>query len=179
MSKPSILLVPGSFGLPEFYTPVLDAVTAKGYQIQGLHLPSVGLSTLKGREGPPPTMYDDAAFITKEAMKLADEGRDLILIGHSYGGVPVTQSLKGIGKQERQKQGKKGGVVNIAYMTCLVPALGGTAASVLADVPEKYQVHMTIDVNYAPLPSSLLTNITNRKMDGCGTRRPQQLLQSA
>ena len=75
MSNPSILLIPNSFALPEFYNPVVDAVAAKGYEIRALHLPSVGLKTGQGREGAPPTMYDDAAFIAKEAERFADEAK--------------------------------------------------------------------------------------------------------
>ena len=152
MSKPSILLIPGSFALPEFYDNVIDAVAAKGYEIRGLHLPSVGLKT-GPREGAPPTMYDDAAFIASEAEKLADEGKDVIIFAHSYGGVPATESTKRVGKEERQKRGKKGGIVNLAFMTCLVPAVGGSAASILADVPKEQQVEPKIDVRL--LPSSL------------------------
>ena len=154
MSKPSILLIPGSFALPEFYTPVVDAVAAKGYEIRALHLPTVGLATGQGREGAPPTMYDDADFIAKEAERLADEGKKVILIAHSYGGVPVTQSVKGLGTEERQKQGKPGGVVGLAYLTCVVPAVGTSAAGVLADVPKEHQLELKIDVRLFTFSSS-------------------------
>ena len=146
MLTPTILLIPGSFALPEYYTEVFDAVRAKGYHIQGLHLPSVGLKTGYGREGSAPTMYDDAAFIAKEAENLINEGKDVILIGHSYGGVPVTQSTKGLGVKERQSQGRSRGIVNIAYMTCLVPAIGLSAADMLADVPQEHRTPFEIDV---------------------------------
>ena len=65
----------------------MDEVTAKGYEMRPLHISSVGLNPGPG-EGQPPTMYGDAAFIAKETEKLADEGRDVIPISHSYGGVP-------------------------------------------------------------------------------------------
>ncbi|EXJ67514.1 uncharacterized protein A1O5_09527 [Cladophialophora psammophila CBS 110553] len=148
MSKPSILLVPGSFALPEFYEPVINAVAEKGYEIQGLHKPSVGPTSGKAREGvAPPTMYDDAAFIAGEVEKLANQGKDVILLAHSYGGVPVTQSTKGLSKKERQREGKEGGIVNLAYMTCLVPAVGQTAKDVLATVPQEQQLDLKIDEN--------------------------------
>jgi pimeloyl-ACP methyl ester carboxylesterase len=150
MSKPSILLIPGSFALPEYYNPVVDAVVAKSYEIRALHLPSVALKTGQGREGALPTMYDDAAFIAKEAERLADEGKNVILIGHSYGGVPGTQSAKGPGTKERQKQGKTGGIVNLAYITSLVPAVGMSTAGVLADVPKEYQLDLKTDVRFPP-----------------------------
>ena len=148
MSKPSILLIPGSFGLPEFYDPIVDAVAAQGYLIRALHPPSVGTKAGHGNDQltEPPSMYDDAALIAGEAEKLAGEGKDVILVAHSYGGTPTTESTKGLGKEERQKQGKKGGIVNIAYMTALVPAVGVSAAGVLADVPKEQQLDLKIDV---------------------------------
>jgi alpha-beta hydrolase superfamily lysophospholipase len=144
MTKPSIIFVPGSFVRPEFYDPVVDAVKSQGYSIHALHIPSVGPET--GPVGPPPSMYDDAAFIAREVEKLADEGNDLLLVAHSYGGVPATESLKGLSKEERAKSGKAGGVVRLAYMTCLVPAVGSNSATVLADVPEESRLDLKIDV---------------------------------
>ncbi|KAG0650850.1 hypothetical protein D0Z07_2325 [Hyphodiscus hymeniophilus] len=150
MSKPSILLITGSFASPELYDDVVNPVAAKGYEIRALHSPSVGLSAGTARDGDPPTMYEDAAFIAKETEKLADEGKDVVLIAHSYGGVPTTQSTKGLAKEEREKEGKKGGVVRIAYMTCLVPEVGLSAASVLQNVPEEHKINLPIDVRCLP-----------------------------
>ena len=146
-TKPSILLVPGSFGLPEFYEPVFELVRAKGYDIQGLHKPSVGPSAGQPRPGPPPTMYDDAAHIANAAEKLADEGKDVIVVAHSYGGVPASQSTKGLSKGERRQAGKPGGIVNLAYLTCLVPALGQSAKDVLATVPPEQTVELKVRVS--------------------------------
>lgn len=153
MSKPSILLVPGSFALPEFYDVVVDPVKAKGYDIRALHLLTVGLGPENPRKGTPPNMYDDAAFIAKEIEKLADEGKDVILIAHSYGGIPTTESIKGLGKEERAKLGKKGGVVKIAYMTCLVPEVGQNAMAVLGDVRPEHKVSFRPDVRFPSPPA--------------------------
>lgn len=151
MAKPTIVLVPGSFAVPELYNPIFDAVRERGRDIGGVHLPSVGLKAREGRPGSPPTMYDDAEHISKEIERLSDEGKDVIVIGHSYGGVPVSQSGKGLSKEERQKQGKPGGLVRLAYMTCLVPPLGGSARDVLADVPDEHKVDMKVLVSW-PTP---------------------------
>ena len=141
-SQTTIVLIPGAFGVPEFYSNIIDPIAASGQGIRALHLPSVSSTG----EGAPPNMYDDAAFIAKEVEKLADEGRDVVLIPHSYGGAPATESTKGLSKAERTKQGKKGGIVRLAYMTCIVPAVGGSAGATMASVPEEYNLHLGIDV---------------------------------
>lgn len=71
----------------------------------------------------------------------------VILIAHSYGGVPSTQCTKGVTKMERQREGKNGGLVRIAYMTCLVPAVGGSASSVLTEIPDENRIDFAVDVS--------------------------------
>src|SRR5205085_5835564 len=107
------------------------------YDIKVLHLPSVGLGPGIGRDTPPATMYDDAAFIAKEMENLADAGKEIILVAHSYGGMPATQSTKGLSVQERQKEGKKGGLVRIAYKTVLLTTPGHAAYEPLASLPQE------------------------------------------
>lgn len=135
MSKPYILLSTGSFAPPAFYDPLAEEVRSHGYDFKALHLRSVGLGAGQGREGPPPTMYDDAALIAGEIEALADAGREVILMAHSYGGIPATESTKGLSVRERQKQGKKGGLVRLAYNTVLLTTPGKAAADVLPPPP--------------------------------------------
>ncbi|KAF3025916.1 hypothetical protein E8E14_014904 [Neopestalotiopsis sp. 37M] len=132
----SIVIVPAASALPVIYQQVVDAVRADGCDIEALWTPSVGLEDGSSREGAPPTMYDDAAFVAAHITKLADAGKDILVVMHSYGGVAGTQAAQGLIKTERQKQGKPGGIVGLAYMTCLVPELG-QPASTRATTPPK------------------------------------------
>ncbi|KAI6085212.1 Alpha/beta hydrolase fold-1 [Hypoxylon rubiginosum] len=143
MGQLSMLIVPGASALPEFYSPAIDIVAARGFEIKALHIPSVGIPG--PREGPPPTMYDDAKFVATHVKDLADAGNDVILITHSYGGVPATQSVQGLSKKEREAQGLKGGIIGIAYITSLVPNIGEPAASVQAPLPQEDKVPTAMD----------------------------------
>lgn len=151
MAVPSIVLIPGASALPKFYQNIVDAVTKHGIPIQALHLPSAGLET-GARPGPPPTLQDDAAFIAEHVAKLADAGKDVVILTHSYGGAPATESVKGLSKTCRQKQGLEGGVVRIAYMTSLVPKLGASAYSALAAMSPEDQAPIVVDVGFLPIP---------------------------
>ncbi|KAI0440534.1 Alpha/beta hydrolase fold-1 [Xylaria telfairii] len=131
MSKPYILLVTGSFARASLYDDLVARVKAHGYDMKALQLPTVGLGPGIGRDTPPATMYDDAALIAKEIEALADAGREVVLVAHSYGGMPATESTKGLSVQERQKQGKKGGLVRLAYKTVLLTKPGHSAFEVL------------------------------------------------
>ncbi|KAI1366744.1 alpha/beta-hydrolase [Xylaria arbuscula] len=120
MSRLSIVIVPAASALPLFYDKVVTGVSRHGYSIEALHIPGVGLVT-GARPGEPPTMYDDAAFISTHVTGLAEAGCDVLLVTHSYGGTPATESVRGLTKTQRRLQGKHGGIVGFAYMTSLVP----------------------------------------------------------
>ena len=45
---------------------------------------------------PAPTMEDDAAFIASDASKLISQGEYVLRFAYSYGGVPATESTKGL-----------------------------------------------------------------------------------
>ncbi|CAN9128428.1 unnamed protein product [Alternaria alternata] len=76
-------------------------------------------------------MYDDAKYINDFVMKLANDGNEVVVIAHSYGGCAATESLKNVTKKEREQQGKAGGVVRIAYLTAAVPRLGESVGQTL------------------------------------------------
>ncbi|KAI1423341.1 Alpha/beta hydrolase fold-1 [Xylaria sp. FL1777] len=130
MSKPYFLISTGSFAPAQLYDNIVERVKGHGYDIKALHLATVGLGPGLGRDTPPATMYDDAALIAKEIEALADQGREIILIAHSYGGMPATESTKGLSVEERKKQGKKGGLVRLAYNTVLLTTPGHSASEV-------------------------------------------------
>lgn len=126
MAKPTVLIVPGGFTLPGLYNDVVAHVSSEGHPIQALHLPSIGYKTAV-----PGTMQDDAAYIASEISRHADAGKDVVLVAHSYGGIPATESTKGLSKVERQRQGKSGGLVRLAYISCLILPVGESDASVI------------------------------------------------
>lgn len=146
-TKPSILIVPGSFAPAEIYDPVVEAVTARGHETQAVQLPSVGLKPEPTPTREPPTMYEDAAHIAALAAALADEGKDVVIIGHSYGGVPATESVRGLAKVDRRREGKEGGLVRLAYFTALVPEVGVYAGGVLAGVARNVDKPVEIEMD--------------------------------
>lgn len=153
--KPFTLIVPGGMTPATVYDPVVEEVTKRGQDIRAVTLPSVRLHSETGPVREPPTMYEDAAFIAKEAEALADAGRDVIIISHSYGGVPATESVRGLSKATRRREGKPGGVVRLAYMTSLIPELGVAANDALTKRPrvDGPSVEMDMDVSYSLMVS--------------------------
>lgn len=150
MSKtaPTFVLATGSFAHPSMYKPTTDLLPPH----LTLHIPHLlTVSAGKGQSGavPAPTMYDDAAMLRGKIAELADQGKEVVLLAHSYGGIPATEALKGVTKGEREREGKEGGVVRIGYLTCLVPEVGGTAMALLADAKEEDRLEFAILVSFS------------------------------
>lgn len=123
MSLPALILIPGAYTPHTVYNSFLPLLSAYGIEVYALPLQSVGRRPL-----PAPHMYDDAAFIAAEIRKLVDVGKRVVLLGHSYGGVPISQCTKGLTVKERAAEGKKGGIARLVYLTAVVPRPGETAS---------------------------------------------------
>ena len=116
MAKPTFLFVPGAWSTPAVFDLLTTALTTHEYRTQTISLPSVGAN---------PGLHDFSADVTavREAVTtLANEGKDVIVVMHSYGGMPGSEALEGLGKEEREAKGKTGGVVRLVYiMSYAVP----------------------------------------------------------
>ncbi|KAH7121219.1 hypothetical protein B0J11DRAFT_581968 [Dendryphion nanum] len=128
-SKPTLILVPGSFATPDFYNNIQSPILSQSIDFHVLSLKTVGR-----KPSPPPTMYDDAAHIASEVAKHVEEGKEVVLVGHSYAGIPISQSTKGLTRGEREKEGKKGGIVRLGYMTAVVVPEGGSSMNSMEDM---------------------------------------------
>lgn len=126
-SKPTILFVPGAWHKSACYTPVIQKLNAQGYDTATAELASVG--PVPGLQ----TWADDVANIQKEVAGLADAGKKIVIVAHSYGSLPAGEAIKGHLLREREAEGKPGGVVHFVYVsafvlppsTSLMDALGG------------------------------------------------------
>lgn len=138
---PSIVIVPGSFSGPEHYqalVPLLD----KDYEVI--------VGTLQSADREPPrkaaTMHEDAAYFRGIIEALASQGKDVIIIGHSYGGSVANESVQGVTKPEREARGLKGGVVKIVYLATRIREIGDNG---LAEQGDMVNSAMNVEV-YTP-----------------------------
>jgi len=61
---------------------------------------------------PPASMMDDADVIRRAVETLLGQGKQVAVMCHSYGGVPTSQALVGLG------------VKRVVYLSALVPKVG-------------------------------------------------------
>ncbi|KAL7950100.1 Alpha/beta hydrolase fold-1 [Trichoderma barbatum] len=112
--KPVILLAHGAWHSPIHYREFLDALEAAGYE-------TVAPELVSSSDNPPPKPTEaDIELIAGKARELADQGREVVAVAHSYGGVVVTEALSGLGVRERKAKGLPGGVKRIVYVAAFI-----------------------------------------------------------
>lgn len=130
-SKPVIAIVPGSFSNASSYYALVDKIQGLGYEAFVNNLPSAS------RHPPeePASLQDDAGFFRSIFERLADQGKDVVVVMHSYGGLVGSEAVKGVAKADRQASGKPGGVVKLVYVTATVLPVGASMKSESGDPP--------------------------------------------
>ncbi|KAJ9301228.1 hypothetical protein DTO271G3_1363 [Paecilomyces variotii] len=119
-TKPSIVIVPGSFCPAFLYEPFAENLRKFGYESIIGELPSVICEPPQ----PAATMAEDAAAFHRIIERLCDEDKRVVILTHSYGGIVGNESANGLSKKDREKQGRKGGVIKIVYLTSIVGEVG-------------------------------------------------------
>ena len=123
----AFVLVPPSFSPASFYDKVVPLLEKKGFAAHPVDLKSVN----DGEEAPV-SMYEDADKIHSVAAQLLDQGKGVVLVASSYGGIPATQATKGLGKEERRAVSKPGAVVSIVYLASFVVPEGSCINDLVA-----------------------------------------------
>lgn len=125
--KPVIVFVPGAFSRPSHFDLVSDPLRDIGYEVHVVDHPSSPDVAVD----PTPSMYDDADNIRRLVETLADEGKDIIIVMHSYGGIPGTQGCEGLSRNERLRASKPGGIIRLLYVGAAIAPVGSSMAGIL------------------------------------------------
>ncbi|KAF1923065.1 alpha/beta-hydrolase [Didymella exigua CBS 183.55] len=126
--KPTILFVPGAWHKATCYTPLIQNLTAQGYETATADLASVG--AVPGLQ----SWAGDISNIRTAITTLADAGKHIVVAAHSYGSLPAGEAMKDLLLRDRSAAGERGGVVHVVYISAfvlppsmsLLDALGGT-----------------------------------------------------
>ncbi|KAH8756012.1 Alpha/beta hydrolase fold-1 [Diaporthe sp. PMI_573] len=125
--QPTILFVPGAWHFPAGFDAVRELLKPFGYPTEAVAHPSVGA------EPPNKTLKDDTANTRAEIEKLAEAGKKVVLVAHSYGGIVGSSAVEGLGFEQRKAVGKEGGVINFVYLTAFALPKGTGPRHVLGD----------------------------------------------
>jgi hypothetical protein len=148
---PVLVFVPGSFAPVHLYAGWVESLSRHGITSQLVDTPSVGKRENLG----PQTMSDDVEAIVKVVSQQFEEGRRVVLMTHSYGGIPGTQSLKQLSRVAREADGKSGGIEKIIYLTSVVPPVGVSNLDIFgSNTPDFLSVGVCIYHTYIFVPPS-------------------------
>lgn len=117
-SKPTVLIVSGAAHTPKHFQPLMNLLEYSGYAVHNPRLPSNAVLP------PAESHYRDIDVVRGIAEQLVQEGKRIIVLMHSYGGVVGTNGLAGLALEERARKGLDGGIEWLAYMTAMIPAKG-------------------------------------------------------
>lgn len=139
-SRPVFVLVPGASQTPAAYGYLLHLLQVKGYGAYSALLPSVGATD-------PVTATDDADYVRSRMLLpvLDVEQHNVILICHSYSGIPGSAAAKGLGKADRAAQGKTTSVLGQIFIAS-VAAKGGDGLDLVANFGGHLPPHIRVDV---------------------------------
>lgn len=128
-SKPTVVFVPGAWHTPDGFHLVMSELQAAGYETKGVNLASVGAST------PLQDFQPDVQAIQDVLKPLVDQGKDILLMLHSYGGIIGNEAIQGFAKADRRKEGKKGGVSHIYFCSAFALPAGQSLMDALNNEP--------------------------------------------
>jgi hypothetical protein len=78
-----------------------------------------------GSKGSVPDVFEvDAKKLTNEISALVEQGKEIVMVMHSFGGLPGSEACKGNIKSVRQREGKKGGVIACVYLCAFMLPTG-------------------------------------------------------
>ncbi|KAI0870052.1 Alpha/beta hydrolase fold-1 [Hypoxylon argillaceum] len=116
-SKPTVFFSPGAFHTPWVFDNVRSILSSRGFETGAAALLTAG--TTDRNIG----IYDDAANLHSKLAALVDEGKEVVLVGHSFGGLVISNAVEGLSLKQRASEGKPGGILILIYLTALaIPA---------------------------------------------------------
>jgi len=132
-SSTTIIFVPGGWHNPTCYAKVVAPLEAAGYNTSLVHLATVNPSS-------PAAQTDwsaDVTTIRNAITTAADAGQSVVLVVHSYSGLPGSEAVRDLDWQTRQAKNLPGGVTRLVYVAAFLLPVGQSLLGALGgeDLP--------------------------------------------
>jgi pimeloyl-ACP methyl ester carboxylesterase len=139
--KPVVLLVHGAWQTIGQYAALEGLLEQAEFTVYSTANATSGAdaSRIRGK-----THLDDVARIHAAMEEPLAQGLEIILVCHSYGGIPATVAVENYQIFERQARGLPGGVRHVVYLAAF--ALPQRGASLLAGLGGQYAPFMSLEV---------------------------------
>ncbi|KAL8654025.1 MAG: hypothetical protein Q9210_001766 [Variospora velana] len=115
-SKITFVIVPGAWHPASLYDEFTSRLREVGY--------GAVVATYPSCDSPNPqtaTCEQDTDVLRQQCISMIEDGgKELLLVCHSYGGIPGGGAAFGLSKKDRLQEGKEGGVIGLVYMSAFV-----------------------------------------------------------
>ena len=148
-SQPTIIYVPGAWHQPIIFDKVIAILSTKGFRSRKISLASVG------RSPPVTSLNPDVEVIRDTALAETRQGRNVIVVCHSYGGVPTNQALRGLDKPQKPGGGRVLAIVYIASYLIREGVAGSDAVEAQGGSPN------SLEFEFLPDGSVFFKNTSN------------------
>ncbi|KAI5920086.1 Alpha/Beta hydrolase protein [Camillea tinctor] len=101
-SRPIIILTPGVSLSANVFEKAERVFESKGYETVSLTLPAVGNADK--------SWHHDRDFILESITPYFDQGREVVLVAHSYSSIPSISATKDNSLEQRASRGESGGI---------------------------------------------------------------------
>ncbi|KAL4881228.1 Alpha/beta hydrolase fold-1 [Aspergillus karnatakaensis] len=129
--KPTLIFAPGSWYPTSSFDPLTTLLNSHGYETHTVAFPSITQATTVK------DLSSDIAAVRALVEPEVQKGRDVVVIAHSWAGLPVNSALEGLLKTDSHEQGK-GGVVKLLFISAFIPEIGQSLVSAFGGEAEWY-----------------------------------------
>ncbi|KAK5999207.1 Alpha/beta hydrolase nvfD-like protein [Cladobotryum mycophilum] len=134
LPKPALLLIQGSFQLPQVYGKLVAALATRYPVVVHPALPSLSDPDEPGFASK--TLATDALAIQQELERLVSEDRTVIVLAHSYGGLVASEAIpEELTWTARRKAEKTGGVLHLFLFSAFILTEGQSVLGVFGESP--------------------------------------------
>lgn len=112
--KPAVILVPAAFSKVAVYDQVGRILSIHGYDVVAVDLPSVGRDAAKVDRTP------DIKVVQKALKEKLNQGKDVILVGNSYGGTVICDAVGDFDAKSSIKFNGKGKILGLIFVRAVL-----------------------------------------------------------
>ncbi|KAL7937858.1 hypothetical protein V8C35DRAFT_290112 [Trichoderma chlorosporum] len=111
-TKPHIFIIPGAYHPGSVMNLFIKSLESIGFSAEAITNRSAGNAGI--------TVQDDVAHARAILVPQIDEGKDIVVVAHSFGGVVGAGAIAGLDKRGREARGLKGGIVGMICLAALM-----------------------------------------------------------
>ncbi|KAL4814655.1 Alpha/beta hydrolase fold-1 [Aspergillus spinulosporus] len=123
MDEPIFVFIPGAWHTPDTFDRLRNLMAEQGLESVAIANPSVSAQPPNGVR-PTNGLHFDIKHTKAALQKLVDDGREVVVVMHSYGGAVGASAMEGLGYAQRSQAGLRGGVIMAVWMTAFVAHKG-------------------------------------------------------